>query len=248
VERALKDNGTALEAARAEVERLRSDLAVSFLILNNLPRLGASNATLGKQDFESMKAAQETHNRIVEERETLAARVQELEAFVATLEANHEAKQAEAVVAAVAAVDSRCKELETALAKVRPSRVSMLDQTIAHKRLRQISAAHAELSAKSVAKIDSPSSDKSSIGYQHIIRDLTSENADQKQRMQDLLAENDALTAEMEAMRKVSALTMDSQPVRVFCSIRMNLCVTGTRYARGGCGREVCAAGEDIGS
>jgi chromosome segregation ATPase len=29
VERALKDNGTALEAARAEVERLRSDLAVS---------------------------------------------------------------------------------------------------------------------------------------------------------------------------------------------------------------------------
>jgi hypothetical protein len=87
-----------------------------------------------------MKAAQETHNRIVEERDTLAARVQELAAVAATLEANHEAKQAEAVAAAVAAVDSRCKELETALAKVRPSRVSKLFRpllTAAYDRYRQ---------------------------------------------------------------------------------------------------------------
>jgi hypothetical protein len=65
-----------------------------------------------------MRAAQETHARIEEDRSSLGIRVQQLERDIAAMEVEHDAKLSAAVEESIAEFKTRCGDLEASLVKV----------------------------------------------------------------------------------------------------------------------------------
>lgn len=195
LEGALKENNSALEAARADVEGLRGDAAVSR-------RLGLAGLELMCQEASSLRAAlqdaaaKETDlakktaeveqlNEKVKGLESLGARLQEADQQKATLE---EAKaDLEAKVVSLEAEITSVNTLQRSLGRMLMQQLKSAAESNLPKPTSPImgSARKSRVSTGSSSDDDS----KRLRGFQHIIAELSAENAELKEKYETVLEE-----------------------------------------------------------